>query len=46
MLRAEILTAPTPSTSGMATNRERKDIMEVFAFIVKGNTLKKGIQIL
>lgn len=46
MLRAGILTAPTPLTSGRATNRERKDIMEAFAFIVKGNTLKKGTQIL
>lgn len=46
MLRAGVLTAPISSTSGRATNRERKDIMEAFAFIVKGNTLKKGVQIL
>lgn len=46
MLRAGVLTAPTPSTSGRAANRERKDVMEAFAFIVKGNTLKKGVQIL
>lgn len=46
MLRAGILTAPIPSMSGRATNRERKDMMEAFAFIVKGNTLKKGVQIL
>lgn len=43
MLRAGVLTAPTPLTSGRATNRERKDIVEVFTFIVKGNTLKKGV---
>ena len=46
MLRAGVLIAPTPSTSGRATNWERKDIMEAFAFIVKGSTLKKGVQIL
>lgn len=46
MLRAGVLTVPTPLTSGRATNRERKDMMEAFTFIVKGHTLKKGAQIL